>query len=158
MLKKFVEIIQDFVQRLLHGTVLVKTLRKLTEKHGNFEKLIMAMKFNNVEVIMNTLTIRSKELQAFDQTYQVVQEFTHASIHCKGKLNFLLAIGCKNNFIWQWKLGMSQTMCSNILVLICLIFIYIFASFILFVFHVDNKITIETFENLTSVTLSIELM
>lgn len=93
MLKKFVEIIQDFVQRLKEGTVLVKTLRKLIEKHENFQKLIIAMKIDNVEVIMNTLTIRSKELQAFDQTYQVVREFTHVSIHCKGKLNFLLAIG-----------------------------------------------------------------
>ncbi|XP_063441660.1 E3 ubiquitin-protein ligase rnf213-alpha-like [Mytilus trossulus] len=90
ILKKFVAIIKDFVQRLLEGTVLVKTLRKLKEKHENFQKLIMAMKFSNVEVIMNTLTIRSKELQAFDQTYQVVKEFTHVSIHCKADTASLL--------------------------------------------------------------------
>ncbi|CAG2252472.1 RNF213 [Mytilus edulis] len=48
------------------------------------------MKIDNVEVIMNTLTIRSKELQAFDQTYQVVREFTHASIHCKADTASLL--------------------------------------------------------------------
>ncbi|XP_052062680.1 E3 ubiquitin-protein ligase rnf213-alpha-like isoform X2 [Mytilus californianus] len=89
MLKKFVEIIQDFVQRLLQGTILIKTLRKLIENHENFQKVIIAMKLNNVEVIMNTLIIRSKELQAFDQTYQIVQEFTLVSIHCKADTTIL---------------------------------------------------------------------
>ncbi|CAC5419845.1 unnamed protein product [Mytilus coruscus] len=83
LLKRFEEVIQSFIVALIQGNISIKILRKLTSRSVSFQKILIAMKNENSETIMKTLTIRSRELEAFDNTYQIVQEFTYVCIHCK---------------------------------------------------------------------------
>ncbi|XP_052062754.1 E3 ubiquitin-protein ligase rnf213-alpha-like isoform X2 [Mytilus californianus] len=83
LLKTFMEIIQGFINKLLQGNIVIKTLRLLNSRSGSFEKVLIAMKVEHAEAIMITLFIRFRELEAFDKTFQIVQDFTYICIHCK---------------------------------------------------------------------------
>lgn len=90
LLTKFVEIIQEFMQKLMLGDILIETVKKLSNNSGSFRKVLVSMKTENEEFIMRTLELRTRELEAFESTYQIVQEFTYVCIHCKGMfLNFI---------------------------------------------------------------------
>lgn len=85
LLKRFEEVIQSFITALIQGNISIKILRKLISRSVSFQKILIAMKNEKSEAIMMTLNIRLRELEAFDNTYQIVQEFTYVCIHCKGK-------------------------------------------------------------------------
>ena len=84
LLKRFVEIIHNCIKALLQGSILITDLIKLSNNREIFQKTIIAMKCENIEIIMKILPIRKMEFEAFEKAYQIVQNFTYVSIHCKG--------------------------------------------------------------------------
>ncbi|CAG2246214.1 RNF213 [Mytilus edulis] len=112
LLKRFEEVIQSFITALIQGNISIKILRKLISRSVSFQKILIAMKNEKSEAIMMTLNIRLRELEAFDNTYQIVQEFTYVCIHCKEELDILPKIleCCKSLLfmkIWEKK-GLEQ--------------------------------------------------
>ena len=84
LLKRFVEIIHDCIKALLQGSILITDLITLFNNTESFQKTIIAMKCENMEIIMKTLPIRKMEFEAFEKAYKIVQDFTYVSKYCKG--------------------------------------------------------------------------
>lgn len=84
LLKKFADIIQDYIQQLLQGNIVIQDLINLFNKHDNFQKVLNAMKIENTEHIMMTIKVRIKEFDAFKTAVQIIQEFVYYSKQCKG--------------------------------------------------------------------------
>ncbi|CAG2252463.1 unnamed protein product [Mytilus edulis] len=77
LLKKFVDIIQDYIQQLLQGNIVIRDLINLSNKHDNFQKVLIAMKIENAENIMMTIKVRIKEFDAFKTAVQIIQQFVY---------------------------------------------------------------------------------
>lgn len=78
-------ITKDLIEDVLQGSICVGSLRMLMSRKKQFRKIVPVIKISKPDTILKTLDGRHLELQAFENTYEIVQEFTHLCSKCKGK-------------------------------------------------------------------------
>ncbi|XP_076113430.1 E3 ubiquitin-protein ligase RNF213-like [Mytilus galloprovincialis] len=83
IMAKFHGITKDLIEDLLQGSICVGSLRMLMSRKKQFRKIVPVIKISKPDTILKTLDGRHLELQAFENTYEIVQEFTHLCSKCK---------------------------------------------------------------------------
>ncbi|XP_052062678.1 E3 ubiquitin-protein ligase rnf213-alpha-like isoform X2 [Mytilus californianus] len=89
LLEKFKAIILDFIQQLFKGNIVIKDLMNLSNKWNSFQKLLIAIKIDDTDSILEIMNLRIKEYETFKTTFQTVQEFVYYSKHCRADAGLL---------------------------------------------------------------------
>lgn len=83
----FYDITKKLTEELLQGNICVGSLKMLITRKKPFRKIVDAIKDLKSYQIFMVLDGRNKELRAFENVFQDIQEFTKFCNECKGKNN-----------------------------------------------------------------------
>lgn len=84
IMERFHDITTNLAEELLQGNICVGDLRMMISRQKRFRKVVAAIKDLKSDDISIALNGRHLELQAFENLYQTVQEFTKLCTKCKG--------------------------------------------------------------------------
>ncbi|CAG2215369.1 unnamed protein product [Mytilus edulis] len=82
-MEMFYDITEKLTEELFEGDICVGSLRMLITRKKPFQKIVAAIKDSRSDQIFMVLNGRNKELHAFENVFQDIQEFTQFCHKCK---------------------------------------------------------------------------